>query len=183
MLAEILEIVLHAVAQVIAHAARHADAARLGNSLQPCRDVDAVAENVAILDHHVADIDADAKQHPALLGQRFVGLGERLLDGNGSAHRVDDAREFGKHAVAGRAGDLAASVCNELVDDGATCRERGERALLIVMHEARIAHDVGGHDGHKLAFEGRRFRLGHGAPRRAVERRRRQSSLPGAPRW
>ena len=79
--AVILELVLHAIAQMIAHAARHADAAGLGDPFEPCRDVDAVAENVAILDQDIADVDADAKQHPAFRRDRIVGLGQRLLDG------------------------------------------------------------------------------------------------------
>ena len=42
-------------------AAETADAARLRQRLQPRRDVHAVAENVAVLDDHVAEIDADAE--------------------------------------------------------------------------------------------------------------------------
>ena len=61
------------VADVVAHAARDADAAGLRQRLQPRRDVDAVAEDVAVLDHHVADIDADAERHALVVGQRLVG--------------------------------------------------------------------------------------------------------------
>ena len=117
MLAEILEFKLHSIAQMIAHAACHADAAWLGNPFKPRRDIDAVAENVAVLDHYVADIDADPEQHLFFRRQRLVGLGQRLLDRDGAAQRVDDAREFRKHAVAGSSGDLAAAFGDQFVDD------------------------------------------------------------------
>ena len=43
---------------------RDADAAGLGQRLQPGRDIDAVAEEIAALDDDVAEIDADAQADP-----------------------------------------------------------------------------------------------------------------------
>jgi hypothetical protein len=37
------------------------DAARLGNSFDPRRDVDAIAKNVITLDDDIADVDPDPK--------------------------------------------------------------------------------------------------------------------------
>jgi hypothetical protein len=53
------EFVLH----LIEGAAGNADATRLGKALEPCGDIHCVAEQIAILHHHVADIDADAEPH------------------------------------------------------------------------------------------------------------------------
>ncbi len=93
---------------MIAHAPRHADATGLGDCLEARCDVDAIAEDAAILDHHIADIDPDAQQHTALGWQVCVGLGQRLLDGNGAMNSIDDACELSQYAVAGSAGDFAA---------------------------------------------------------------------------
>ena len=52
------------MADLIAHRARDADAAGLGERFQARRHVDAVAEDVVVLDDHVAQIDADAELDP-----------------------------------------------------------------------------------------------------------------------
>src|SRR5215470_16525453 len=57
----VLEGVGETVADMVAHRARDADAARCRQPLQPRRDVDAVAINVAAVGNHVAEIDPDAK--------------------------------------------------------------------------------------------------------------------------
>ena len=61
LLAHVLERVRQPVADLVAHRAGDADAAGLGQRLQPRRDIDAVAEDVVVLGDDVAEIDADAK--------------------------------------------------------------------------------------------------------------------------
>ena len=56
------------VADLIAHRRRDADAAGVRHRFQPRRDVHAVAKNVVVLDDHVAEIDADAKDQAAARG-------------------------------------------------------------------------------------------------------------------
>src|SRR5438552_212577 len=68
--------------------------------LQPHRDVDTVAINVAAIGDHVAEIDADAKSQAALLGEIQVAVGHCAMNFGGAAHRVDYAGEFRQHAVA-----------------------------------------------------------------------------------
>lgn len=48
--AEVLELIIHSVAQVFAHVPRHTDATRLSDRLQTRGNVDAIAEDAAILD-------------------------------------------------------------------------------------------------------------------------------------
>ena len=48
---------------MIVHAPRDADLAAPDQSLEPGGDVDAIAKDVTVLDHDVADIDADPKAH------------------------------------------------------------------------------------------------------------------------
>jgi hypothetical protein len=49
------------VANLIVSARTEAEAACLGQGLQPGRDVDAIAEDIVALDNDVAEIDADAE--------------------------------------------------------------------------------------------------------------------------
>ena len=50
--------------EMVVGGARDQHAAGLAQLLQPGGDVDAVAEQVVALDHHVAEIDADAEHDP-----------------------------------------------------------------------------------------------------------------------
>ena len=68
LLAGILEGDVQPVADMFAGGCRDADAARLGDVLQPRRHIDAVAKDVAVLDDDVAEIDADAELDAPILG-------------------------------------------------------------------------------------------------------------------
>src|SRR5690242_2137122 len=81
---------------------RNADAARLGETLQPRRDVNAVPVNLLALDHHIAKVDADAELHPALLRQLRILGPKRGLNRNGASNCLDHTGEFGQYAVTGR---------------------------------------------------------------------------------
>src|SRR6266513_2388706 len=59
-----------------AMARRSSKPARLGERLDPRRDVDAVAEDVAFLDDDVAEIDADPHRDALFIGQRLVHFGD-----------------------------------------------------------------------------------------------------------
>src|SRR6266851_2014863 len=86
---------------------RNANAARLGETLQPRRDVNAVPVNLLALDHHIAKVDADAELHPALLRQLRILDPERGLNRNGASNRLDHTGEFGQYAVTGRIDESA----------------------------------------------------------------------------
>jgi hypothetical protein len=53
---------------LVAHDSTDADPARLGQSFEPCGNIDTVAVDVVLLDNDVAEIDADAEFDAALLG-------------------------------------------------------------------------------------------------------------------
>src|SRR6185437_6914662 len=78
------------------------DAARLANPFETRRDVDAVTHEVAVAFHqHVAQMDADTQQDLALRGDAFGACSHFALHGDARADRVDHARKFDQHAVAG----------------------------------------------------------------------------------
>ena len=72
--AEVVENHAAAMAQVIVHASRNADFATLDQALEPSGYVHAVAEDVIVLDHDVADIEANPEAHPATFRLAFVSL-------------------------------------------------------------------------------------------------------------
>ena len=133
---------------VLPHGARDRDAAGLGQLLEARRDVDPVAIEVVALDDHVAEVDSDPERDPLVLGNADVAPGERLLDVDGAGQSVDDARELRQQAVAHQLDD-APAVGGHLGIDQVTAKrlERGERAGLVRLHEARVADHVRGQDG------------------------------------
>src|ERR1700733_3653561 len=79
---------------------RQTYAARIGNIFQPCGDVDALSEDVVVVDDDVADVNADAKFDPPLLRRGGILLRQPALNLHRAAHRIDGAGEFDQHAVA-----------------------------------------------------------------------------------
>jgi len=123
--------------------------------LQPRRDVDAVAINVAAIGDYVAEIDPDAKPQAALLGEIEIAVGHRALNFARTAHSVDHTRELRQHAVAGGLDDPPVMLADLRIDQFAQMRlEAFVRAFLIRTHQARIAHHIGGEDRGETAGGG-----------------------------
>jgi hypothetical protein len=76
------------------------DASWLGQLLEPCRNIDAVAVAVFFLDDHIAEIDADP-QIDALAGNEpIIPFGHAALKADRALHGIDNAAEFRQQAVA-----------------------------------------------------------------------------------
>ena len=76
------------------HPAGNADAAGLGQSFEPCGEVDPIAENVAVLDDDVALVDAKAKLDPPFGWYARVPVRHRPLHLDGAAHGIDNTGKF-----------------------------------------------------------------------------------------
>ena len=97
----------------------------------------------------------DAENDALVLGNFGVAVDHRALQLDGAAHRVDDAREFHQHAVAGGLDDAAAVLPDLRVDELAAMRlEPFERALLVRPHQPRIGRHIGGEDRGETADNG-----------------------------
>ena len=154
LLAQILERDAEPVADLIAHRARDADAARLGELLQARGHVHAIAEDVVVLADHVAEVDADAKADLALRRHVAVAPRHALLDLDRARHGIRDARELDQHAVAGGLDQPPLVLGDRRVDQLETMGlETRERARLIGFHQAAVADHVGGEDGREPAFD------------------------------
>src|SRR5271165_6987004 len=108
LLAPVLEGKVEPTRGILLHARRDADAAWLSQAFEPSRDVDPIADDVAILDEDIADIDADAELDATIRGQRRIAFRHCGLHLGRAARRVDDAGELGQEAVAGGVDDTAA---------------------------------------------------------------------------
>ena len=85
------------------------------------------------------------------LMRRSSGAGfavdHRPLQFHGTAHRVDDAREFRQHAIAGILDDAAGMLADLRVEELAAMRlEALVCALLVRPHQPRILDDIGAED-------------------------------------
>ena len=79
---------------MIVHGGGNADPARFRQTLQTRCDVDAVAEDIATFDDHIAEIYANAEPDAFILRDVAVAVGHAPLDLDRATHRVDDAGEF-----------------------------------------------------------------------------------------
>ncbi len=149
------------VADLVMDGAGDGDAARLGQRLEPRRDIDTVAENVAALDDDVAEIYADA-EFEAAVGQNLgIARRHRALNGGGAADGGDHALELGQEAVAGGLDQAALMRGDHGLEHRAAMRvERAQRADLVAAHEPAIAHHVGHHDGGEPALDDLAARTG-----------------------
>src|SRR5580704_18073942 len=100
---------------------RDAYAARLCQHLQPGCDVDAVAEDVVVLNDDVAKVDAHAKPDTPLNRHLRLALGHAALDLHSAAHGVDNARDLliGALEASGQRGEAARQYrrCRETLKD------------------------------------------------------------------
>ena len=95
-----------------------------------------------------------------ILGDTGIAVDHRPLDLDRAADRIDDARKFHQHAVAGGLDDAAAMLPDLRIDELAAMRPQAlERALLVRSHQPRIARDIGGEDRRKTARFSRGYRL------------------------
>jgi hypothetical protein len=77
------------------------------------------------------------------------------LDLDRAMNRVEHAREFGEHAVAGCVRDPASMPRDEVVDKAATGGQRCHRRFFAAVHQAAIALDIRGKDGRQTSLKRR----------------------------
>ena len=143
---------------LVVDAAGDVDAAGLGQRLQAGGDVDAIAEQVIALDHHVAEVDADPKLEPSVLGQLAISGCQLLLNLDRTSRRFDGARKFGQDAVPGAPDDPAVAAGYQRIHLLPIGVQGAERAFLVSRHEAAVALHVGAEDGRELTLDARRGR-------------------------
>src|SRR5271167_2834741 len=154
LLSQVLEVKWHLVADLVAHGSGYADATRLGQLLEPCRHIDAVAMNVLALDDDVTKIDTHAIDDLLVFGLAGIALTHRSLHRDRAADRLDHARKLNQNAVAGGLDDSPVMLANLWIDQlAADGLEPRNRSLLVRPHQPAVAGNVSGQYGREFAFD------------------------------
>jgi len=101
LLAHVDELGIDLAAHLAVGIFRDANATGFGNALQPTRDIDPVAVEIAAFNDDVAEIEANPEGDAVILCDAGVSLGHPVLNLDCAANRVHDARELGQEAIAG----------------------------------------------------------------------------------
>src|SRR6185369_2299106 len=138
---------LELAVDLVVDLAGDADAAYLGQRLQACGDIHAVAVGPAVLDEDFAKIHPDAKGHAPVFREPGVALCQLLLHGDGRPHRIDGAAELRQHVVARRVDNATAMRADDLRHQAAAGGQHADRFDIVVAHQAAEAGRVCAHDG------------------------------------
>lgn len=126
--------------------------AGVGQCFYPRCDVDAVAEDVAVLEDDVAQVYADAERHLAVFRVVFGSFGHRCLDLNGALDRFDGAGELGQKPITRFLNDMALMFGDRGLEDFVKVRRHsGQGSRLINTHEPAVADDIRRQNRGKLA--------------------------------
>jgi hypothetical protein len=129
------------------------DAAGVGYSFKARGNVDAIAEDVVVIDDDIADVDADPEIDPHCRGDVGVLRRHSALDFDRTARGVDRTRKLDQHAVAGGLDDAAAMRSDRGVDNDPSSRlQPGQRAFLVGAHETAVTGDIGSQYRYKSSF-------------------------------
>ena len=141
--AEILVSDVEPVADLVAHRRGDADSARLRYKLKSRRHIDAIAEDIAFFDDHVAQIDADTVKEGARRRHVTIAPRHALLEIHGTAECLGDALKFHEHPVTGGLNNTTLTFGDRRVDQlqphGLKPRES---TRLIDFHETAEADDI-----------------------------------------
>ena len=111
----------------------------LGDTLEPSRDIDAVAHEVAVaLLDDVAQMNADAEFDAAFGRQAGVALDEAVLNLDRAAHRVDHAAKLDDAAVAGALDGAAVMRGDGGIDQIAAQPPQRDKGALLVGAASRL---------------------------------------------
>src|SRR4029077_5481179 len=95
---------------------RDADAAGLCNPFKPRRNVNAIAEDVIIVEDDVPDVNANAELDPDIRWHAHVFNGHAALYLHRATRCINGTGELNKHAVAGGLYDAASMQCDFGID-------------------------------------------------------------------
>ena len=110
---------------------RDTDAARFGDTLKSCCDIDAVTKDVLTLDQDVSEVDPDPVEHTPVLWNTVVAFGHHRLHSYRAFDRIDHRGKLEQHAVSGGLDDPASMLRHQRIGDGAVFAEGAGGADLV----------------------------------------------------
>jgi hypothetical protein len=89
-----------------------------------------------------------------ILGHPYIRLHHAILKINGALHRTDSAAELDEHAIAGHLEDAPLVAGDQRLQHLlASGLQGGQRAGLVLLHEAAVADHIGRQNGGKPALD------------------------------
>jgi hypothetical protein len=163
LLAQICKLDRDFAENLIARRRRNADTTRFGDALKTGCDIDAIAKNVMGFDDYVADINAYAKGETLVFSVANREVMDAFLELRCSPNRLDRAPKFCQEAIA-RVLDDAAAVNRDrrLYSVRQKLSQTGVRRLFVIVHQTRVARDIGGQYRRQPAFNPTWLLLHHG---------------------
>ena len=147
LLAQILDGDFETIGDLCCHGGGDTDTAHIGKLLNTRSNIHTVAENVAVFENDIAEIDADPEFDPPILRHVRISPLHALLDLHGALYCISHALEFHEHAVARRLDDPALVLCDGGIDQFYPVRfEAGDRACFVGLHQPAIACHIGCQD-------------------------------------
>ena len=148
---------------MIVDAPGDADASRVGQPLQPGRDVDPVPVDGSPILDHIPKVDPDPEGHPGPFRLLFVPPLQFGLYFHSALHRVHHAVELGEKAVAVNRRNTPLVLLDEGGDELEMGFQGGEGPGLVLPHEAAVPFGTRAQDGgefplHIWRYRGRRSR-------------------------
>ncbi len=123
--------------------------AGLGHGLKPRGEVDALAQQIVAIDHHVAEMDADPEAQRAF---RVAAAPTKFaLHLDRALHGLDHRGELGDQSVARGVDDAAVVTFDELGENPPRGAQGSEPADLVSVHHAAVAFGVGREDRRQLS--------------------------------
>ena len=153
LLADIFKCDVKFILRIFSHTVRHTDAARLAKCLEPSRNVDPIAKDIATFYDDVASIDANAELDPHLGWHVGVSGDHATLYRNGASHRMNHACKFHQHSVTGASDDPPAVLFDLGIEQrGQMFVQPGVRTLLISTHKPTVARHIGHENSTQSTF-------------------------------
>src|ERR1700733_12406924 len=153
LVARIFECYVNFAAHLPESIVRYANAARRGDAFQSRRNVDAIAENLTVLDDDVADMNADTDFNTPLGRDVLVTLRHSALRLDRATRGINGAAEFDQESVAGAFDDAAVvfGACR-FKESPTGSMEPRQLPFLVRAHEPAVASDIRRENGGEPPF-------------------------------
>src|SRR5262245_31612973 len=142
-LALVVETHIDPVTDLIMNSTRDRNASRDSDAFEPRCNIDAITEDIVVVDDDVSQMDADAELDPLGLRYLRVLVSHAALNFDGASRCIDGTGKFDEHAIASGLDDAAAMFGDCGVDKRFfESLQLRQRAFLVGTNQAAITGDI-----------------------------------------
>src|SRR6266853_877247 len=154
-LALVVETYIDPVTDLIVNSTRDRNASRHSDAFEPRCNIDAIAEDIVVVDDDVSQMDADAELDPLGLGYLRVLASHAALNFDGALRCIDGTGKFDQQTVASGLDDAAAMFGDCGVDKRfSESLQLRQRAFLVGTNQAAITGDIRRQDSRQSPLYG-----------------------------